>query len=193
MFAVVEHEQNFAITDAVRAANVRRSCHLAVSTVLVSTDGGRDGFGDGDRIDHGRELHEPGFVVISQVCEVLEDEPGLADPTWTEDRDEACAGLQTFELRELCGPSDERRQRCGELWPSGHPERCRRRERAVVGEHRMFECPQLRTGLDADLLDERRAGTAEGPQRVGLTSAAVEGDHQLGVEAFPEGVRLDES
>jgi hypothetical protein len=48
------------------------------------------------------------------------------------------------------------------------------------------QCPQLRTGLDAELPDEDTAGVGERVQRLGLPSGPVERQHQLAGEPLPE-------
>ncbi len=57
--------------------------------------------------------------------------------------------------------------------------RRRRRQRRVVAEDRLFERTQLRAGLDPELLDERLPAVAVARKRVGLSTVAVEGEHQL--------------
>ena len=57
--------------------------------------------------------------------------------------------------------------------------RGRRRQRRVVAEDRLFERTQLRAGLDPELLDERLPAVAVARKRVGLSTVAVEGEHQL--------------
>ena len=49
-----------------------------------------------------------------------------------------------------------------------------------------MQAPQLRAGLDADLLDERRPRLAVGVQRIGLPPGAVQREHALGVEALAQ-------
>ena len=46
--------------------------------------------------------------------------------------------------------------------------------------------PQPGPGLGAELLDEDLAGALIGGERLGLPSVTVEGEHELGVQAFPE-------
>ena len=59
-------------------------------------------------------------------------------------------------------------------------------ERGVLAEDRVVEAAQLRAGLDADRLDERRARVPVGVQRVGLAAAAVEREHPQAVQALAQ-------
>ena len=43
---------------------------------------------------------------------------------------------------------------------------------------------ELGAGLEPELLDERGAGAAVGVERLGLAAGAVEGEHQVGVQAL---------
>ena len=52
----------------------------------------------------------------------------------------------------------------------------------VLLEHGQLKFPQLRARLDGQFLDQQRAPGAVGLERVGLTTAAVESDHQLPAE-----------
>jgi hypothetical protein len=62
----------------------------------------------------------------------------------------------------------------------------RRVEGGVLGEYRRLERSELRAGLDADLIDERRARPPVGLERVGLATTAVQREHQLAVKALAE-------
>ena len=59
-------------------------------------------------------------------------------------------------------------------------------QRRVLPQDLVMQAPQLRAGLDADLLDERRPRLAVGVQRVGLPPGAVQREHALGVEALAQ-------
>ena len=52
-------------------------------------------------------------------------------------------------------------------------------ERGVLAQDRLMQPPQLRAGLDADLVDQRAAGLAKGLERLRLAPAAVQREHQL--------------
>ena len=74
----------------------------------------------------------------------------------------------------------------GEARRTGHGQ-CR-----ILREHGLFQLPQSRTGLDAELGDEHRASAAVHRERLGLPSRAVERQHQLAAQPFPQGLGLDQ-
>ena len=65
-------------------------------------------------------------------------------------------------------------------------------ERRVLREDRLVQPPQLGAGLDADLLDERRARVAVGLERLGLAPGAVQREHPLRVQPLAQRVLGDE-
>jgi hypothetical protein len=48
-------------------------------------------------------------------------------------------------------------------------------------------------GFDAEFIDEHLAGALIGGERFGLPSVTVEGEHELGVQAFPERITGDQA
>ena len=58
-------------------------------------------------------------------------------------------------------------------------------------QDRSFELSQLASGLHACLIDEQRPPLAIALERVGLTSCAVEGEHELRARALTERRLLD--
>src|SRR5262249_32410920 len=75
--------------------------------------------------------------------------------------------------------------------------RCRRRRadgigRRILVEDRLLELLEPATRLDAELLDEHAPSHLVRLQRVGLTAAAVEREHQLAAEPLPQGMSGDE-
>ena len=52
----------------------------------------------------------------------------------------------------------------------------------ILGEDRLVEVVEFGARFDPELLDEDLAGVAIGLQRVGLAAAAIEREHQLGVQ-----------
>ncbi len=60
------------------------------------------------------------------------------------------------------------------------------RQVGVVGQHRLVYPLQLRSGIDAQLLGQHRAGLAVDIQRLGATPTAVQGQHQLGPHPLPQ-------
>ena len=65
-------------------------------------------------------------------------------------------------------------------------------ERGVVGEDPLVQPAQLGAGLDADLLDERRARLPVRLQRLRLPPGAVEREHPLAVQALAQRVLGDQ-
>ena len=59
-------------------------------------------------------------------------------------------------------------------------------ERGVLAEDRVVEAPELGAGLDADRLDEHRAGVPVRVQRGGLAAAAVQREHPQAVQSFAQ-------
>ena len=55
----------------------------------------------------------------------------------------------------------------------------------VLREDRQLELPQLRARFDRQVVDQQRADGVVVLQRVGLPTAAVQGEHQLPAESFP--------
>ena len=58
-------------------------------------------------------------------------------------------------------------------------------ERGVLREDRVVEPAQLRPGLDADLLHQRRARLAVGLERLGLAPRPVQREHAAAVQPLP--------
>ena len=58
-------------------------------------------------------------------------------------------------------------------------------------EDRLLEPPQLRAGLERQLLREHTPRLVEGLEGVGLAAAAVEREHQLSPEPLAEGVLVE--
>ncbi len=78
------------------------------------------------------------------------------------------------ERRSILGPPRR--------WPCGP------RQGRVVTENRLFELGHRRARGDAELIGEQAVQPRVAPQRVGLRSRAVEGDHQLTPEPLLERV-----
>jgi hypothetical protein len=67
---------------------------------------------------------------------------------------------------------------CLRLW---HGFQCR-----VLAQHGLLEVSQRETGLEAKLVHERCAGLGVPPQRLGLATRSIEGEHVLGAEALAQ-------
>jgi hypothetical protein len=60
-----------------------------------------------------------------------------------------------------------------------------------VREDRLLESPQVRTGLERQLLRQHTVRLAEGLEGVGLAATAVQREHQLAPQPLPERVLLE--
>ena len=107
--------------------------------------------------------------------------------------------LQRCELgcsadeRETLGPARPPRPCLCPLWrgPEDQPDGpifLRRLEGWVVQEDRPFQVLQRPSRVDTELLGEHPAGILVHVERVGLATAPVQRQHQLGTEPLPEGV-----
>src|SRR5579864_2258437 len=102
-------------------------------------------------------------------------------------------------LGRLPGESLRQREKCVEpsLLAYGDQDGALRRgyvgqvERAIMSEHGSLELLESRAEFDPELLYERGPSRAEGRERVGLPSRAVEREHQLDSEALAERLRGD--
>src|SRR5262245_27302897 len=65
-------------------------------------------------------------------------------------------------------------------------------ERGVLTQDRLLKLPQRGTRLDAELVEERTARVAVDLERIGLTSAPIQGSHQLRAQPFTERMLIDE-
>ena len=74
----------------------------------------------------------------------------------------------------------------------GRSRATRTRELRVLLQDLSLELLQLGAGLEAELLTESAAGALVGVEGVTLASGAVEGAHELGVQAFAQGIGGDE-
>ena len=69
----------------------------------------------------------------------------------------------------------------------------RRRQRRIVGEHRLLEALQSLARLEAQLLGEQAARLVVDTQRVGLSAGAIEREHQLPAKALAQWMLRNES
>jgi hypothetical protein len=120
-------------------------------------------------------------------------EPALAGARLAADEEERSAtgkggreaGAQLVELRRPAHEAVARRVRCGAT-------RRGALEPRVLLEDRLLELPQGAAGLEAELADEDAACLAVDRERFGLSPGAIEGEHQLRREPFPERMGADE-
>ena len=61
-----------------------------------------------------------------------------------------------------------------------------------MGEDRLLQPGELWGGVDPELVGERRSVGLERPERLGLATAAVQGEHQQRPRAFPQRVAADQ-
>src|SRR5262249_61268730 len=66
-------------------------------------------------------------------------------------------------------------------------------ERRVVAEYRRLELAERASRLDAELLDEGAPSPSVRSERVGLPTASIQREHQLGVQPLPQRVLGGES
>ena len=102
-------------------------------------------------------------------------------------------GEQRLRGRQILVAAEQRRRRAAAAAAAGPASAADERGRAVDvvalrdGSWARIcglEPLQLGARVQAEVLDERVAGAAVGVERVGLAAGAVEGEHQLGVEAL---------
>src|SRR5262249_56222042 len=80
-----------------------------------------------------------------------------------------------------------RRRRAGGREPAG-----RTAELGVLTQDRDLEGLQLRARSETQILGEHLPPCAVDRERVGLAAGAVEGDHELATDPFPQRMRADE-
>jgi hypothetical protein len=117
-------------------------------------------------------------------------EPRLSDSRWPHERHHAVLAQQLGQLRELLAAIDERRRgrwdvaaSLGGNWDRG--------DRRVVHEDRLLKAAQLRPGLEREPLAQQAPRFLERLERVDLSTAPVEGEHQLAPEPLAERVLLE--
>lgn len=98
-------------------------------------------------------------------------------------------------MRDVVGAPDERAQLGVDV---GEPRLTTRlanwrRERVVMGEDLSLEFAQLGAGLEAELVGQDVTDPLERSQAVRLSTAAVEGEHELRPEAFAQRVVVNEA
>ena len=140
------------------------------------------------------ELDEPHAVGKSacQVCGRLDREPRLPHPAGPGDGDEthAFAAQQAHEAVAILLAPEQRRRR--------HRQSYRRRDRRgrgqllVLVQDRVMERLQLRSRVDPELVHESRTRRGVGIERLGLPPGAVEREHQLPAQSFPQRLLADE-
>ena len=75
---------------------------------------------------------------------------------------------------------------------SVHSHRAGCSQRSVLPENRLLQRAQFLAGLEPELVHQHAARVLVCLERVGLPSRAVERQHQLRPEAFPQGLLIDE-
>ncbi len=121
-------------------------------------------------------------------------EAGLAGAAGADEGDEAVRRQQLVDGFQLDVAADAAGQRPGQV-ASREGRRCgsvRPGQRRILGQDGRLQPAQLGAGLDPELVGQDRPGLLEGPQRLGLPLAAVQGHHELAPEPLSEGVGLDE-
>lgn len=132
--------------------------------------------------------------LAQRLSSQLARQPRLSHPAWTRDEDQCAATLtsireQSDELGELVVPPGQKR---------GAAEQRRRKlvgtrrwiERGVVRENPFLQRAELGSGLDPDLLHQRRTCPAIGLERLRLATTTVERKHQLTVQVLSKRLLL---
>ena len=141
------------------------------------------------RVEAG-ERHEP--CAVGEVrCEPVRDferEPRLADPARPGQREQARLGEQGDRCVEILVATEQWASRLGEWRGHGGGPRRRRRcvglECGIVSQDLRLQPLQRRARIEAEILDERVARAPVRVERVRLASGAVQGQHQLRVQAL---------
>ena len=123
-----------------------------------------------------------GTAIAAHLVGELLHEPRLSDARRSGDhhagtRAGASTAPEIAQVRQLGVAPDQ--WRAGQLLP-------RRVERRVLAQNRLMQPPEIRPGLDADLLYQRGARCAVCLKGVGLAGRAVERDHALRVKALAQ-------
>src|SRR5581483_4206083 len=127
-----------------------------------------------------------------EVTADLEGEPGLPAPTGTGDRDEpdVWPAEQCDELLALAAAADQRVRRRGQI--RGLTRRRGGRECRILVQDGTLELLQRAARLESELVDEGPSCRPVRLERLRLPARAVEGDHQLAAQPFPERLLRDE-
>ena len=125
------------------------------------------------------------------VCGQLEREPGLADSSRSDQREEAVLAGECGELAHLGVAADQRRQRHRHAeapWRRRFGDRCAAWpvERRILVEDGRLQPPQLWIRVEAQFLAEDAPPVAVHAQRLGLSPGAVQRQHQQPAEPLAE-------
>jgi hypothetical protein len=136
-----------------------------------------------------REVDEPDAFreLLLQGARGLEREPALPHAGRPGERHDAVLTQKKRHLAELLLTADERRRRRGEVAAAPTHDRGGGDPR-VVSENRLLQPAKLRPRLEAELVGEHAPGLLKRLQRIRLTTAAVERQHQLAPQPLPERV-----
>jgi hypothetical protein len=83
------------------------------------------------------------------------------------------------------GRADRKVVRCS---PPGHDRRTGRPEARILSQDRRAQLLELGAGIDTELLHKALACVVVGAQRLSLPACAVESEHELAPEPFPQRV-----
>ncbi len=146
VLAVVEHEEQLGAAQPLDTVRPRhRPCERG-----GQLRGGR----------YSLQSHQPGPARCTAAAGDLDRQPGLAHAGRTDQRDEP-VGVEVGQPGvKICGAADEWRGQRGEVPAVAFGGF--RFEGPVVGEHLALQRPQLRAGVDAELVDEQCRDPPEG-------------------------------
>ena len=127
------------------------------------------------------DVHGAAPVAIGHAAGDLEREPRLPHPAGADERDQAHARPgEDVSAISASSPSRPISSSAGAGSAAGDARRrLLGRQLGVVREDRLLEPPQLRPGLDPELVDEQPAPLAHHLERLRLAAAAVEREHQV--------------
>jgi hypothetical protein len=152
-----------------------RALAKVLGELALRPEHGRDLGGNELRVAERRDADER-HAVREGGCELvggLECNPRLPDPSRPGQRDEASAPSDELrELVDLAPPSHQGRRRCRELPTSAELGRLDGEGR-VLAQDGSLEQLQLRTGLQAELVEQRTPRVPIGVQGLGLAAASV--------------------
>ena len=95
------------------------------------------------------------------------------------------------QTRRVDEVAEEDRHRSS-VGPALHCSRAARPERSVLSQDRLLQRTQLLARLEPELVHQHATRVLVGLERLRLSSGAVERQHQLRTEAFPQGLLSDE-
>jgi len=194
VLAVVDHEEHSTraqlLRDRMLEPGVRPRTH---AQQRGQRRGDRVAPAQGSKLEH-HHVRTCGLAPASG--ERLGREPGLPDATWSGDGDQAALTQDRGETHQVLRPADQRGgvvrtapgRELGRPGEGGRGERRGRRrgQRGILVQDLLLEGLELGRRIEPDLVAEAGAIAAQGLQRVGRASGAVEGQRQQPVRPLAQ-------